>query len=132
MEKERDGALTPFGRARWTVVGCLGIVALWCSVFLSYRRAIPPSEDLHGTFAAGGFPFVAFAYPVPPMGSDLPPIGSLAPFLANLVFWTLAAAVLSFAVRRELLRARPFRRLAAALAVSTSVIGAFYLLLQFD
>ena len=110
---------------------CLGVIALWLSLFLSYRRIYFETVDNNpwATYGDGGFPLTAFEYPS--MGSDIPPAKSWPPFAANLFFWLAVAIPAMF-----LIPARFFTKIFQSILILgtaiTTLIGFVYLLLKFD
>lgn len=117
----------PGWRTSWIMflVFGIGAVLLWTSLFLSYR-----GNALYQ--ASGGFPFIAFHYPVPSMGNDAPPIEQWPFFFANLLIWFgIAATVVRFVTPRM----KASDRIAAAIlliGIVSSIVGLLYIIMQFD
>lgn len=111
------------------VVVALASIALWISLFLSYR--IAPNAYLTNDFpiANGGFPFRVFGYPGTSMGGDVPPLQSWPVFYLNVIFWTILSFGFFPLLKRIPRAARTYILLTAML---TTLAGASYLLLQFD
>ena len=114
------------------VIG-LGSIFLWVSLFLSYRKIKPSSQDMYDPIAQGGFPFTAFHYPTPPLGDDTIPSASWPPFLLDFLFWT----IVSFVIVKWIMPNFWIKRKIDTLFFLTGAglftfIGFIYLLLMYD
>lgn len=122
--------------SRSKIVIGLALIGLWVSLWLSYRPVpLPADAPLFAqpppTVGTGGFPFLAFDYPVPPMGNDHPPASSLFPFAVDVVFWIAVACLLAWAVPKRFF-IPVVERVIIGLSLVLTFFGLGYLLIKFD
>lgn len=121
------------GRHGAAVATCVGAVGTWTAIFLSERR-LPQTYplELGNPNAEAGFPFIAFRYPVPPMGNDVPPLAQWPTFFADYAVWL----ALGLALTPWLVRLLPERRCRTPLLVFFvilfGVLGLGHTMLKFD
>jgi hypothetical protein len=135
-------------RERKSLIIGLTIISFWISVFFSYtlvsslRISSPFPHDYYETdiFAKGGFPFVVFYYPIPPLGSDLASIPLASAwwwkvFLLDVAFWLLAVTVLVISIPERIFQYFRWLHISAVVttaAVLSCISGLIYLLRRFD
>ncbi len=126
-------SLTQLGYSRVLCGLYFGVIALWLSLFLSYRQIHfeMVGNNPWAAFATGGFPLTAFEYPIPPMGGDIPSAKSLPPFAANLLFWLAIAIPAMFLIPARFFTQTFQSMLIPATAILT-LMGFVYVLLLFD
>jgi len=115
-----------------------GFLLLWSSLFLSYA----PLDDLGRTdqeifeqnvpVAIGGFPFIAFQYPQPPMGSDVVPQSMWPLFFLDEAFWLVIGFFMTTRLSQKIKGDRRARIIFILTSVLTTLAGLGYLMLKFD
>ena len=112
-----------------------GFFLLWTTLFLSYSP-IPEYEYVENsipTFVAiGGFPFIAFHYPSPPMGSDVVSQSMWPLFYLNEFFWLIIGTILTKLLPQKIKNYSQIRLFCIVMTLIISLSGLGYLVLRFD
>lgn len=109
----------------------IGVVLQWLTLFFSYKELPNAYEDIYEPIATGGFPYVVFEYPVPPMGSDWPPADVWPMFFMNFAIWLLVGLVLG-AIFGKKIQERKLLHKVLTLAGMITIFGYYYIVFKFD
>ena len=123
--------LTKKFKNKTTFAISIGVILQWLSLFLSYRKLPDAYQKINTPIATGGFPFKIFEYPPSPMGNDWPPIETWPMFFLNTIIWIIVGFLIALLLNKKI-QNKIVAKFSIAFAVSLSVLGLFYIMINFD
>lgn len=125
--------LKAFGKRVAAIAVSLGGVLLWTTMLVTERR-LPQTYpfELGNPNAEAGWPFVAFRYPIPPMGNDVPPLAQWPAFFADYAFWLMVSLIAALTLGRLLPAPALRTRFLLLPGILAATLGLGHTLLKFD